>query len=87
MSSYRRKCATFLHVCANTYQCCKFCNWAQTGNPGVPDEEEGAHVFLYLMFEDGFRGGRRHRASKNIKAAKEGDKEKTEQADGGDRPG
>ena len=50
-------------------------------------------------FEGGFRGGQRHRASrppsptrtrfwkKNIKAAKEGDKEKTEQVDRDDRPG
>ena len=37
MSSYRRKCATFLHVCTLIHRCCKFCNWAQTGNPRVQE--------------------------------------------------
>ena len=35
MSSYIRKCSTYMHVCTLIHRCCKSCNWAQTGNPRV----------------------------------------------------
>ena len=64
------------------------------------EEATAEQVFFHTpRFEDGFRGGAETPSFKTaitdkdkilakiIKAAKEGDKEKTEQADGGDRLG
>ena len=56
MSSYRRKCATFLHVGPSTYECCKFCNWAQSGRPQVNGDFRGMQLeyfyALKLSFSD-----------------------------------